>query len=120
MNLITEITFYEDVMIVESQLKIIKELFKKHNKSGITIQQILDKILHYPVGAVKDILAKIDFTKEYTDADIDSLLLTLKNKLDSLLHPAEAGRSLDDVLRNRNVEKIQAAGKRMNPSYLGM
>lgn len=120
MNLITELEFYENAMIVESNYIVLKELFKKYNKTGITIQQIIDKILHYPIGTLKDILDKVDFTKEYTDSEIDKLILSLKEKLDSLLNPAEKGRSLDDILRNKALEKIKASGKTMTPAYLGV
>jgi len=121
MDLIQELHFYEDALIVESQYKQLTELFKKYQKTGITVKQVIDKILHYPIPAVKELLAKIDFTKEYRDSEIDNILLTLKNEFDKMGDAETSNaRSLDDVIRTHNLQKAKDKGIKPLPTYLGV
>jgi hypothetical protein len=99
---------------VHCQIQRLEEMFGKR-KSAEPIWGIINSILRQSIDAVKRLLSKIDFTKEYSDQDIDKLVLALKGELEDEKKRTNS-RSGDEITYAYNLGRTHAQGKQ---AYVG-
>jgi hypothetical protein len=118
-KILEEIETCIDQLVIESQVEQLKELFGNKRKNSEPIIAIINSILRYPAVQVKKILARIDFTKDYTDSDVDKLILSLKDEIDTAKEESPQ-RSGDDLVRTYNLGRAHGQGKKVQPGYVGV
>lgn len=112
-----------DYAYIKENILLLNELFKK--KPSIHIQELISSILSKSWDAVKQILKQIDLTKQYSDEELDKLILTIKEKLDKY-QDAMTPKSLEDILFQKNIMNMVKAGrgaeasKAIKTAYLGV
>ena len=118
-KLLTELDKHIEAYVVETQLHKLEELFGA-KKERDPIISIINSIIRYPIEQIKKLLARIDFTKDYSDKEIDELVLSLKDEMDDMKKNGGSQHSADDYVRAYNLGKAHGQGKKVTPGYVGV
>ena len=108
-----------DYLYVKEGMVHLTELFGS-KKLSEPIMSVINQILNLSIPHIKELLKKIDFTKQYKDEDIDKLIIALKQEIVDVEKSAPKPRSIEDVMLGHNIKKAIASGKRPVPVYTGV
>ena len=108
-----------DYSYVKEGMIQLTELFG-NKKFSEPIIYVINKILSLSIPHIKELLKKIDFTKQYKDEDIDKLILALKQEIMDVEKSIPKQRSADDVVLMHSIKKAIAGGQRHVPVYTGV